>query len=307
MVSELYFKKEQKVDFLRNQRRLLLSVLVWAFSFFDIFGLKAETGVKNSLPKRIRMVSAPFVGVKETEDKLKPLSNHLEKSLGTKIDFRVCKNILEMIEGFRDNQIELGYMGPFAYIEVNRLSGAEVIALELSPEGKPGYYAIIISSKRSGIKNLEQARGKVFAFPDADSTSGFLVPNVYFLKERKEPISNFASRTALAGSHLEVVKGVGNGSYDVGATNDIDFIRAIKILGTSQAQFNILWRSKLIPGSPIVVKKGLPESLKQAILNALLEFNQDKVALEKMGTGGFARGKDSDFNLIRDLENYLKH
>jgi len=293
------------MDFLKSQKRLLLLIL--AFSFFAIFELRAETEVKNNLPKRIRMVSAPFVGVKETEAKFKPLVNHLEKFLGIKIDFRVCKDILEMIEGFRDNQIELGYMGPFAYIEVHRLSGAEVIALELSPEGQPGYYAIIISSKRSGIKSLEQARGKVFAFPDADSTSGFLVPNVYFLKERKEPISNFASRTELAGSHLAVVEGVKNGNYDIGATNDIDFMRAVKILGASPAQFNILWRSKLIPGAPMVVKKGLPESLKQAILKALLEFNQDKLALEKIEIGGFAQSKDTDFNLIRDLENYLKH
>jgi hypothetical protein len=43
----------------------------------------------------------------------------------------------------------------------------------------------------------------------------------------------------------------------------------------------------------------------EALLNALLAFNKDKASLNKMETGGFAPAKDSDFNVIRDLQAYL--
>jgi len=259
--------------------------------------------LEKETPTEITVGFSPFLGPEKTRQKFEPLIAHLEKTLGIKVKSLVPNNYVNLIEALNSNKIEFAYMGPSNYIEAHRMTGAKVFAVELSIDGKPGYHSIIISSKKSGITALDQAQGKVFAFTDPNSTSGFLIPNVYFIRERKQTPAAFASKTAMAGSHLAVVEGVAKGTYAIGATNDMDFIRSASALKLSPDQFNVLWQSDLIPGAPIVARKDISSKFRDAFLKALMTV--PKKDLDKMQMGGFAPAKDSDFDYIRELENFL--
>ncbi len=254
-------------------------------------------------PKEITIGFIPLLGPEQTRRKFEPLIAHLEKTLGIKVKIVVPNSYLNLIEALQSNKMEFAYMGPANYVEAARLTGAKAIAVELSVDGKPGYHCIIISSKKSGITSLDQAQGKVFAFTDPDSSSGFLIPNVYFIRERKQTPASFASKTVLAGSHLAAVQGVAKGIYDIAATNDMDFVRSVTALKLSPGQFNILWQSDLVPGVPIVARKDISGKFRDEFLKAL--FSVSKKDLAKMQMGGFAPAQDSDFDYIRELENFL--
>ncbi len=253
-------------------------------------------------PKKITIGFIPSLTPDQTRRKWQPLLDHLEKTLGLKVDTFVPDNYIRLIAALKTGQVDFVYFGPQSYVEARRLTGAEVIAMELDQEGNPGYRAIIISDKNSGIQTLEQARGKVLAFTDPDSTSGYLVPLVHFIRDRKQTPASFASRIVFAGSHTAVIQGVASGEYAAGATNDMDLVRSTSSLGIDPDRFNILWKSELIPGSPFAARKDIPQSLKTAFLEAMLAMNQDQAALDKMEIGGFEAARDSDFDLIRELE-----
>ena len=74
----------------------------------------------------------------------------------------------------------------------------------------------------------------------------------------------------------------------------------------SQEDFNILWKSDLIPGSPIAARKDLPVSLKTAVTGALVSFSSDKAGLEKLQNGGFIYADDADYDVIRYLKRLKK-
>jgi phosphonate transport system substrate-binding protein len=282
---------------------LLCGAAIFAGPFFPV---RTGAGILDKeSPKEITVGFAPMLGPEKTRQKFQPMIDHLQKTLGIKVNALVPENYVKLIEALKNNQVEFAYMGPSNYIEAHKITGAKVIAIELSPDGKPGYHSIIISSKKSGIVTLDQAAGKVFAFTDSNSTSGFVIPNVYFIKERKQTPAAFASRTAMAGTHLNLLKGVANGTYDIGATNDIDFARSAQDLKLKPDSFNILWQSDLIPGAPMVARKDISSAFRKQFLDALLALNQDKKALAKMQCGGYVEGKDSDFDYIRELENFL--
>jgi phosphonate transport system substrate-binding protein len=296
----------KKGDSFRRERGRLKHFLVSFFLllFFSCFVINAqEIKPEPDWPGKITIGFIPSLGPEKTKKKWQPLIDHLEKTLGLKVEAMVPDNYVRLIALLKARQIEFAYFGPQGYVEAHRLIGAEAIAMELDREGNPGYRAIIISSRASKIQSLDQAQGKVLAFADPESTSGYLVPLIYFLRERKQTPASFASRIVFAGSHAAVVEGVAKGKFAAGATNDMDLIRASTSLGLSPEQFNVLWKSELIPGSPFVARKDIPPGLKEAFLHALLSLNQDKDALEKMQIGGFAPAKDSDFNLIRELES----
>jgi phosphonate transport system substrate-binding protein len=174
--------------------------------------------------------------------------------------------------------------------------------MELDKNGNPGYHSIIISSKESDIQTLDQARGKVFAFTNPDSTSGYLVPMAHFIHERKETPASFASRIIFAKTHNAVIQGIASGRFDIAATNDMDLQSSCASMAIDPQQFHVLWKSQLIPGAPFAARKDVPQYLKEAFLQALTSINHDKESLKKMQVGGYIPAKDSDYDLIRHLE-----
>ena len=73
-------------------------------------------------------------------------------------------------------------MGPWGYVLAKDRSGAEALAT-VEYNGKPTYNAIIRLRNRSlKIERFpEDARGLSISFADAGSTSGWLIPNWWFL------------------------------------------------------------------------------------------------------------------------------
>jgi len=282
-------------------RRLFLILLL----FFLVDGarglLYGEAIDKASWPSEISIGFIPSLGPKETLKKYQPLIEHLEKSLGVKVEPVMANDYVMLGMGLTKNIIDFAYLSPKTYIDMKLITDCEVIAIELDKDGKRGTYSVLFTSKETGIKDLTQARGKVLAFTSPDSATGYLVPSNYFLKTLKQSPEQFASKVVFAGSHLAVVEGVAKGKYTVGATNDKDLSRSAEILGIKPEQFQILWKSDLIPGAPFVARKGLPESLKKAFYQALLSLSQNKSALNTLGIGGYGPAKDSDFDILREL------
>ena len=86
------------------------------------------------------------------------------------------------------------------------------------------------------------------------------------------------------------------------ATNDIDLGRMEEKGAVASDDFNILWKSDLIPGAPMAARKDLPDSLKAAFAGALLQLNSDKAVLVKLGNGGYGFCDDTTYDIIRYLK-----
>jgi phosphonate transport system substrate-binding protein len=84
---------------------------------------------------------------------------------------------------------------------------------------------------------------------------------------------DYFKEVKFSGSHGASILAVKNGSIEVAATNNIDLDRMAEKGQASWDDFNILWKSELIPGSPMCVRSDLPESLKAAFAGALMMFN----------------------------------
>jgi phosphonate transport system substrate-binding protein len=169
----------------------------------------------------------------------------------------------------------------------------------VSRDGAAGYYGTIITKKGAGLKTMEDIKGKIWAFTDPNSTSGTLVPTVYFYKELKIDPEKYFSKVIYSGSHEASMLAVKNGKVDAASTNDIDMARGDGKHWKVDEDFEIIWKSKLIPASPIAYRKDLPASLKKALKEAFVAFN-DPVGLDKLKLKGYVEGSDALFDPIRD-------
>ena len=257
-------------------------------------------------PDTVKIGLIPTEGGADILKRFKPLIDHLQKTLGIKVEGFSASDYAGIITAMAHKHIDFAYFGPKSYTDAADKAGAQAVALEMNKKGQPGYYGIIISKKDSGITTMEQAKGKTFAFTDPNSTSGFLVPNILFARDLKVKPEKFFKKVSFSGSHGASILAVKNGSVQVAATNNIDLDRMIEKGQASMSDYNFIWKSDLIPGAPMCARKDLPESLKAAFTGALIMFNSNKLGLEKLQNGGYAFADDATYDVIRYLKRLKK-
>ncbi|MEE8484999.1 MAG: phosphate/phosphite/phosphonate ABC transporter substrate-binding protein [Acidimicrobiia bacterium] len=123
-----------------------------------------------------------------------------------------------------DNTI--GFIPATAYVLGNDLCDVEVVMKSLR-FGYTEYWAQFIVSRDSDATTIADLAGLEWAYPDAGSTSGFLVPSGMFKQNGIELGETFA-----AGGHSATVRAVYNGEADFGT---VFFSPAI------DADRNVLW------------------------------------------------------------------
>lgn len=249
-------------------------------------------------PEEITFGVIPVASSRNMSDSFGSLTDHLEKSLGIKVKLQVAGDYAGVITGMKHGHVDLAYYGPKSYCEAADRAGAEAVVVEVGQNGVAGYHGYIISKKDSGLTTLDSLKGKKWAFTDPHSTSGTLVPTVYFSDIGLDPEKYF-SKVIYSGSHEASILSVKAGKVDAASTNDLDFERG---LGKhwEKDDFNIIWTSDLIPGAPMAVRSDLPVSLKMAIKGAFVTY-KDTAGLEKLKISGYIPADDDLYKGIRKL------
>ena len=261
--------------------------------------LSTSAFAADKWPEKLTFGVIPVAGSTSMKENFGPLTKYLEDQLGIKVEMKLAGDYTGIITGMQHKHIDVAYLGPKSYVEAAKRANAEAIAVEVDGEsGLPGYRGTIITKKGSGLKSLEDIKGKKWAFTSSQSTSGTLVPTVMFSKKGINPKKYF-SKVLYSGGHEASILSVKAGKVDAASTNNLDFNRG---LGKhwKRDDFNIIWTSDLIPGAPIAVVKNLPSSLKMALKGAFLSY-KDKEGLKRLKNKGFIAGDDSVYDSVREL------
>lgn len=268
------------------------------FTLFTLVPGLALAGGKD-WPEKVVFGAVPTESSANATERWHDLVDYLGKTLGVKIEFKTATDYAGVITGMQFKHVDLAYLGPKSYVEAADRAGAEALVLEVGEDGSHGYHGMIVTKKDSGLKTMEDIKGKVWAFTDPNSTSGTLVPTVYFSEKLKIDPEKYFSKVIYSGSHEASILAVKSGKVHAAATNDLDMLRGNGVNWNAEQDFNVLWTSELIPGSPIAVRKDLPESLKQAIKAALIGY-KDNAGLAKLKIKGYVDVTDKVYDPIRE-------
>lgn len=265
--------------------------------------ISSEADARADWPPVIRIGFVPSEGGMDIVDRFAPLIEHLRKQLDHPVEARSATEYIGVITAMQNKQLEFAYFGPKAYVEAQVIAGAEAIVRELDADGNPGYRGIIIVHKDSDHTTLNDLRGERFGFVVQNSTSGYLVPAVGVTESTGVRPEEFFGQIVWTGTHGNAIQALARKQLEGAATNDLD-LRAMHEAGSvNQEDFRVVWRSELIPGSPIAARSDVPESLKSAVRDAILSMNDEQAALDAMSRGGFVAATDADYESIRVLQS----
>lgn len=184
----------------------------------------------------------------------RPLANHLAAKLGRKVVLRTVDTWEGLAKSLASGETDIALMGPWGYVLANHHAGAQAVATILY-DGKPEYFAIMITHPKSGINRIEDLKGKTFAFGDKGSTSGYLIPYYQFQKMGIDP-EKFLGKV-LYTRHQAIETQVARGELDAGAdyNRNRDAMIADGLIKPEQSR--IFWTSPPLPNDAVAVSRDL--------------------------------------------------
>ena len=244
----------------------------------------------------------------EQKQQLESLSAYLQKTLNRPVNVQIAENYDAAVDLLVNEKVEMAYLGALTYLKAReRNVHLEPLVLPIEQiSGRPWYTGVIVSATSEGIKTLSDLKGKRFAFVSPSSTTGFLMPMDGFQKQGIDPTQDF-SGIRYSGSHDKAIANLIEGTVDAIAVEKAVFLKSQREGNLDSSRYQMIWESEPIPTTPIVINttKFSPEAiiqLKQALVDApkgLVDGNGSK-------SNGYTVGKDSDFEIIRQIYLRLK-
>ena len=270
------------------------------------------SAVDPSWPKEVTFAILSTESAPEITRRWVPVLAQLEKDLGIKVKYTTATDYRGTIEALKFKKAEFGWLGPKAYIEAStgNYANVEPIAQVSSQNGSLGYRSCLIAHADSDIFTPEDMAGKTFAFNDPNSTSGYLVPQTFFMTEMAIDYRTYFAKVTFSGSHEASILAVANKKVEVASTNLPDVQQLTREGKVARGALRVIWVSKLIPNDPVVVRKDLPPSLKAAIAESLASMKERAPeAFANAGAffgGGFVLADDGKYQIVREMNEAAK-
>ena len=184
----------------------------------------------------------------------RPLAQYLEAQLGRKVELRTVDSWEGLAKSLANGETDLALMGPWGYVLANHAARAQVVSTILY-DGKPEYFALMITHPDSGIKSVADLKGKTFAFGDKGSTSGYLIPLHYFMTQGIDPETYFAK--VLYTKHQAIETQVAAGQLDAGADYNRNRNAMIEQGLIKAERSKVIWQSAPLPNDAFAVSEAL--------------------------------------------------
>lgn len=184
----------------------------------------------------------------------RPLADYLSRKLGREVQLRTVDSWEGLAKSLANGETDIALLGPWGYVLANHQAGAQVVSTILY-DGKPEYFAIMVTHPKSGIQSIADLKGKTFAFGDKGSTSGYLIPLHHLMTQGIEPEKYFAK--VVHTSHQAIETQVTQGVLDAGADYNRNRNAMIEQGLIKAADSKIFWTSAPLPNDAVAVRQGL--------------------------------------------------
>jgi phosphonate transport system substrate-binding protein len=214
--------------------------------------------------------------------------SYLERRMGRPVEFVQRKSYREINELLLRDEIDFAWVCGFPYVQ--HWHTFQLVAVPVF-HGKPLYRSyLIVPASDHVTRNWKDLRGKVFAFSDPDSNSGYLYPQ-YHMRQLGIVPTRFFRAFFFTWGHRNVVEAVAAGLADAGAVDGYVWETLAKQDPQLTGRTRVVARSPLFAFPPIVARKTLPATTLgkfQGTLVRMADDSQGRKLLRELNLDGFA-------------------
>ena len=274
--------------FAKTQRRHPIYQMLGVTALLWFLTSGPAVAAQTAGPVKVKSLSLGLVSAisqKEIEAHFQDFVRYVAGKLGAGAETEgkvvIAPTPLQMAKFLEEKRVDFYMESPYPTYIINK-QGAAILLLRRWKSGMAEYRGLIFSKKDGGITRLEQLRGKMLAFEDPGSTSGYFLPKVLLLKkgfklsEKSRPEAKVGMREVgyvFASTDANVVNLVLSRKVAAGAFSNDDY-GALE--GTKKADILILAQTDLFPRHLISVRKDLDPKVKNRLKEVLLAMSQEE-------------------------------
>ena len=229
-----------------------------------------------------------------------PFLAYLAEATGYDFKLRFTAKDSSIVDELGAGHIDFAAIGAVSFLQAREKYNARILVRGVNSEGATEYRSNIVVAPTSAVQDIENLRGKRFAFGSISSTQGHLIPRI-ILAERGIDLSDFTTYE-YTGSHQNCANAVIKGEVDACGMQDT-MARRMENAGLVR----ILHTSQYYPSSGIAANKDVPPVIAERVKRALLDF--DPTGLDREGLhnwqatempNGFQAATPTDYRVLRD-------
>jgi ABC-type phosphate/phosphonate transport system substrate-binding protein len=252
-----------------THHRLLCSIVLAVASLVNpMLGSTATGQTANRFtPNTVTLGVVAASHQREIEEHFRPFVTYIARQLFSTVDAEgkiiVVPTLPELAQLLDQKKVDFFMESPYPTYVVNQVHGAGKLLLRRWKSGLAEYRGLIATSNDSGVNRLESLRGKVIAFEDPESTSGYFLPK-FFLQRNGFKLSQVAAPDAnvpateigyvFARDTARLVELILTQQVVAGTISDDDFASLDE---KRKAALNILAQTELLPRHLVSVRKDL--------------------------------------------------
>lgn len=222
----------------------------------------------------------------------------LEKKLGRSVAFVQRGSYREIVDLVRNGKIDFAWICGFPYVRHRHELKLTAVPLW---RGHPTYQSyLIVPADDLATRSVADLRGRVFAYSDPDSNSGYLYPQ-YLLTTLGESPGRFFSRTFFTWAHRKVVEAVSEGVAHGGAVDGYVWETLAELRPELTRATRVMKRSHDLGHPPFVARPDIPRRDLERFREVLVGMAADPEGAELLGLlrlDGFIPGQPALFDGI---------
>lgn len=249
--------------------------------------------------EKLRFAVSDVKGLEDLKKDYEPLRLLLTKILETKVEFVPVDSYIAVVSALQQDQVDLVFTGPSEYVVMRaRTNAVPIAAIE-----RQNYYSILATRSNSGIKSVQDLKGKTIALWELGSTSGYLGPIKLLIDAGLDPKVDVTIKL-LGKKGLPALK---NGDVDAWGGGFVRHEKFLKDEKMTATDLPILAKGVSLPSDPFVLNSKLEAGLVANIQQRIFQNQAEILAVIASVDGAkFTGGKmieiqDTDFDVIRQV------
>lgn len=255
----------------------------------------------------LRVAVAAMVSPKESFVYYRELLDYLGKKLDKSVVLVQRKTYGEVNDLLGKGLIDIAFICSGPYAASDNARGFELLA---APEinGSHFYQSYLIVNMSSPYKELDDLRGKTFAFSDPESNTGRLVP-VHWLATMGLRPETFFEKSVFTYSHDNSIMAVAKGLVDGAAVDGLIWEYVNRTKPDLAGRTRVIRKSEDYGIPPVVASSTLSTETKDRVREIFLTAHEDRQGrriLDGLKIDRFVEARDEWYDSIRRMLSGLQ-
>ncbi|HHH37979.1 MAG TPA: ABC transporter substrate-binding protein [Sedimenticola sp.] len=269
----------------RNRRRFLQLASLTPLFLLD--NLETHGGRAWASHGRVRFGMTPAF-LHDQHSLLEDWRHYMTRRLGRRVEYTQRDSYRETMDLLRLNQLDYAWVCDYPYLHLRHL--LRLLAVPVY-QGAPVYYSyLIVNASDRATQGIADLQGKLFAYADPYSNSGYLVPRYQIHLLGQDP-EKFFRKTFFTWSHRKVVEAVANRLAHGGAVDSFVWDTLTELHPELTSRTRIVWKSPGYGFPPIVAQtRNVDEAdftEMQQLLLAMPDDHEGRDLLKRLNLDGF--------------------